>query len=95
MSIFLPPEPVPLEVCDDGVVRVTGTQVTLDRIVAAFHQGVTPQEIVLEYPSVQLADVYATIAFYLRHRGYVEFYLHEQQQQVGELPTLDEAKCET
>jgi hypothetical protein len=48
--------PAPIAKDDDGVLRVAGTRVTLDSIVAAFDLGATPEEIVQRYPSIQLAD---------------------------------------
>lgn len=92
MPISFPDEPVPLEICDDQVVRIKGTRVTLDTIVATFNQGKTASEIVSQYPSLQLIDVYATIVFYLRHRPYVDSYLQERQQQASEIRQLNEAK---
>lgn len=92
MPISFPDEPVPLEICDDQVVRIKGTPVTLDTIVATFNHGKTASEIAAEYPSLQLVDVYATIVFYLRHRPYVDAYLQERQQQASEIPELNEAK---
>ncbi|MFB2876990.1 DUF433 domain-containing protein [Floridanema aerugineum] len=92
MSISFPDEPVPLEICDDRVVRVKGTRVTLDTIVVTFNQGKTALEIASQYPSLQLVDVYATIVFYLRHRPYVDAYLQERQEQAREIRELNEAK---
>lgn len=94
MTISFPAEPVPLEVHPDGVVRMVGTRVTLDTIVAAFNQGATAEEIAFQYPSLQLADVYATLSFFLRHRPYVELYLQERQQEATEIRKLNEAKSE-
>lgn len=91
MSISFPDEPVPLEICDDQVVRVKGTRVTLDTIVATFNQGKTASEIASQYPSLQLVDVYAIIVFYLRHRPYVDAYLQEREQQAREIRELNEA----
>ena len=67
--------PVPLEVDADGVVRVGGTRVTLDTIVDAFQVGATAEEIVHKYPSLDLADVYSVISFYLQRQPDVEAYL--------------------
>jgi uncharacterized protein (DUF433 family) len=80
MSLVLGAEPIPLTIDGHGVVRVGGTRVTLDTIVAAFHDGATAEEIVQQYPSLQLADVYAVIGYYLRHQREVEAYLQERQQ---------------
>jgi Protein of unknown function (DUF433) len=51
MSLGTISEPVPVATDVDGVVRVGGTRVTLDTIVAAFHDGATPEEIAQQYPS--------------------------------------------
>ncbi len=44
-----------------------------------FRQGHTAEEIVALYPVLQLADVYAVISYYLRHRQAVYAYLQEQE----------------
>ena len=68
------PEPVPLVADRDGVVRVGSTRVTLDAVVVAFRTGATAEQIAQQYPSVELADVYAVLTYYLRHRLLVEEY---------------------
>jgi uncharacterized protein (DUF433 family) len=81
MALSIDAEPIPLETGQDGVVRVRGTRVTLDTVVAAFDQGATPEEITQQYPTVGLPDVYAVIGFYLRRRSEVETYLKERRRQ--------------
>ena len=78
MALLIESEPIPLEVDANGVVRVGGTRITLDTIVAAFSQGATAEEITHQYPSLHLADVYAVIAYYLRRRETVESYLQHR-----------------
>lgn len=56
-QIPLVTEPVPLYADEDGVVRVGGTRVTLDSVVAAFRLGETAEGIVESYPALCLADV--------------------------------------
>ncbi|MFZ1934826.1 MAG: DUF433 domain-containing protein [Thermoguttaceae bacterium] len=92
MSLTIDAEPAPLQTDTDGVVRVGGTRVTLDTIVVAFQQGATAEEIAEQYPSVALSDVYAAIAFYLRHRSDVEAYLQEGNRQGDALRRELEAK---
>jgi uncharacterized protein (DUF433 family) len=82
MKDKLTAEPVPLETNPDGVVRVGKTRVTLDTVVAVFKEGSTAEEIVCRYPSLKLADVYATIGFYLNHQQQVEAYLQQWKQAV-------------
>ena len=85
-------ETAPLETNADGVVRVAKTRVTLDTVVAVFKQGATPEEIVYRYPSLKLADVYATIGFYLNHQQDVETYLQQRQQQAQEVRKMNEGR---
>ena len=92
MNFLIKVEPMPLEVNADGVVRVGGTRVTLDTVVAAFNQGATAEEILFQYPSLQLADVYAAISYYLRHQQEVEVYLQQRQQRASEIRRQNEAK---
>jgi uncharacterized protein (DUF433 family) len=80
MSLAINTEPVPLATNQDGVVRVGGTRVTLDTVVAAFEEGATAEEIVQQYPALKLPDVYLVIGYYLRHRAEVEAYLQQQQE---------------
>lgn len=63
----------------DGVRRVAGTRLTLDTVAHAFRNGATPEEIVQRYPSLELADAYEAVAFYLRHRGEVDAYLAQRK----------------
>lgn len=92
MTLSLITEPLPLQLNPDGVVRVGATRITLDTVVAAFNQGSTAEEIVFQYSSLQLADVYAVISYYLRHQQDVEAYLQQRQQRSSEIRKLNEAK---
>jgi len=85
-------EPIPLEVDADGVVRVGKTRVTLDTVVAAFLEGATAEEIVQQYPSLDLADIYAVIGYYLRRRSDVEAYLRQRQRQADAVRKQNEAR---
>ncbi|OKH40938.1 hypothetical protein NIES2119_01110 [[Phormidium ambiguum] IAM M-71] len=92
MTLAIVAERAPLHITDDGVVRVGKTRVTLDTIVSVFKQGATTEEIVYRYPSLKLADVYATIAFYLNHQDEVEAYLQQRQQEAQEVRKMNKAK---
>lgn len=78
MSLPLTADPPPLTTGDDEVVRVGGTRVTLDTVVEAFREGLTPEEIQQQYPSLDLPHVYAAVSYYLHHRSEVEEYLGER-----------------
>jgi len=95
MTLTIVAEPAPLEMNSDGVVLVSKTRITLDTIVAVFKQGTTAEEIVHRYPSLQLADVYATIAFYLKHQQEVEAYLQQRQQQAQAIRKMNQSRFDS
>jgi hypothetical protein len=49
--------------------------VTLDSVVMAFSEGATAEEIAQRYPTLDLADIYSVIGYYLRRRREVDAYL--------------------
>jgi uncharacterized protein (DUF433 family) len=73
-------ETIPLVTDANGVVRIGKTRVTLDTVVTAFLEGATAEEIKEQYPSLQLADIYSVIGYYLRHQAEVDEYLLERQR---------------
>jgi len=78
----------------DDVVLVGQTRVTLDTVINVFKQGTTAEEIAQRYPVLRLADIYATIAFYLNHQQAVEDYLKTRQAQAQEIRKLNEARLD-
>ena len=92
MSLVLEAPPLPLTADDDGVIRVGGTRVPLATVITAFHQGGTPEEIVADFDTLDLADVYAVIAYYLRHGAEVDAYLAEQRRLADEVRRGVEAR---
>jgi uncharacterized protein (DUF433 family) len=92
MSILVAAERAPLVSDADGVVRVGSTRVTLDTVVAAFREGMTPEGIVEQYPSLRLADVYSVIGYVLSHQEEVGGYLRERQRLADEVRRENEAR---
>jgi uncharacterized protein (DUF433 family) len=88
MSLGLTTLAIPLRLDADGVARIGVTRVTLDTVVGAFNEGSEADEIARHHPSHPLADVYATIAYYLANRVAVDVYLAER---CAEGKTLREA----
>ena len=68
-----------------GVLRVTGTRVSLDSVIYVFNEGATPEEIVQSFPTLELKDVYAVISYYLQNRDEVEKYLAQRHVEHQEL----------
>jgi uncharacterized protein (DUF433 family) len=85
MTLTIQPEAPPLRVDESGAIRVGKTRVLFVLVVRAFQRGATPGDIVRMYDALDLADVYAVIAYYLRHRGEVDAYLAEYDRQAEEI----------
>ncbi len=79
MQTAVEPEVVPLFTDDQGTIRVGKTRVRLDSVVYAFNQGHTPEEILMQFPSLELADIYAVIAYYLNHQTAVDQYIQQNE----------------
>lgn len=94
MTLSIAAEAVPLTTDDNGVIRVGDTRVTLDTVVGAFQEGATAEEILHQYPSLSLADIYAVIAYYLRRRQEVDAYLAERHAQADEVRQQNEARLD-
>lgn len=75
MSLAAATVATPLRTDESGVVRIGGTRVMLERVVYAFDAGASAEEIVASYPTLELGDVYATIAFILKNRSEVDTYM--------------------
>ncbi len=77
-------EPPPLRQDDTGTIRVGGTRITLDTVVEAWLNGESAEKIAEAYDALTLAEVYAVISYYLRHRSEVQDYLERRRQQAEE-----------
>ncbi len=91
MSILIHPDPVPLRVDERGDVRVGQSRVLLDTIVSHFVEGMYPDEIAGNYPTISRSEVYAVLAYYLRHQAELDGY---RQREPGRraAPALEAAK---
>jgi uncharacterized protein (DUF433 family) len=68
-----------------GALRVGKSRVLLELVIRAFQDDATPETIVQRYSTLSLPDVYAVIAYYLRHRGEIEDYLTKREQTAEEV----------
>jgi uncharacterized protein (DUF433 family) len=78
-------DPVPLRADEHGGFRIGDSRVSLDTLINEYETGADPQSIVNAYPTLLLADVYAVIAYYLRHQDEVNHYLRKRQAEAAEL----------
>lgn len=68
-----------------GAVRIGESRVLLELVIRAFQDGATPEAITQRYSTASLSDIYAAIAYYLRHRDEVEAYLTWREEQSREV----------
>lgn len=92
MSLMISTDSPPLAKDAEGVISVGCTRVSLDSVIYAFLDGSTPEEIVQQYPSLDLADAYAAVTYYLNHRQEVDGYLRERKTQREQIRTEVEAR---
>lgn len=88
MNLAAVTDPSPLRVDEHGVVRVGGSRVMLERVVHAFDDGASAEEIVERYSSLDLADVFATLAYILRHRSEIDEYMRQSEADAVETRRL-------
>jgi uncharacterized protein (DUF433 family) len=92
MAEVLTIEPIPLVFGPDGLMRVRGTRVTVETVLAAFAEGATAEEIAQQYPSISLADVYQVIGYCLRHSSELEPYLARRREDINETRRSNESR---
>ncbi len=79
MIITISADPVPLNVDASGTIRVAGTRLTLESLLAVYLQGKTPEEIAACFDGITLGDVYAVLGYYWHHQAEVDAYLAQQE----------------
>ena len=85
MSMTLQADPLPLIQDEQGSIRVGNTRVLLELVIRAFEDGRSADEIVRRFDTLEIADVHAVLAHYLRHRTEVEEYLKRREAEAQEL----------
>lgn len=61
----------------DGSYFIKGSRVSLDSVVYAFLEGVSPEGIVQSFPVLTLEEVYGAITYYLANQAEIDNYLKE------------------
>nr|RNJ67567.1 MAG: DUF433 domain-containing protein [Leptolyngbya sp. IPPAS B-1204] len=64
---------------------LSGSRVSLDSIVYAFLRDELPEQIVQNFPTLTLEQVYGAIAFYLSNQAAIDAYLKEGEAQLAQL----------
>lgn len=93
LSVLLPLDAVapPIRIDEGGAVRVGKSRITLALVVEEYESGMTPEDMVRAYDTLDLADVYAAIAYYLRHREAVREYMERRNEKAKALRAEIEA----
>ncbi|MCW5977181.1 MAG: DUF433 domain-containing protein [Bryobacteraceae bacterium] len=68
-----------LQEVEEGL-RVAGSRVSLDSIVHDFREGLSPESITENYPTLTLEQVYGAIAYYLANQGMLDEYLRKGEE---------------
>ena len=76
---------VPLREEPPGVLRVGNTRVLLELVIHAHQHGEPPEAIVEMYDALEIADVFAVIAYYLAHQAEVDECLRERDEKAEAL----------
>ena len=84
MSLNLQADPLPLRQDEYGTIRVGNTRVLLELVIRAHQGGATAEEIARRFETLDLADVHAVLAYYLRHRREVDEYLVRREAEAAE-----------
>lgn len=82
----------PLRIVEGGAVRIGKSRITLDLVVEEYEGGMTPEDMVRAYDSLNLADVYGAIAYYLSHRDVVREYMKRREDEAAALRGEIEAR---
>lgn len=85
MALVTYAEAPPLREEEDGAVRVGASRVLLELVIRAFQDGATPESIVQRYSTLSLSDVYAVVAYYLRHPHEIDEYLARREARAQEV----------
>ncbi len=63
--------------------RIAGTRITVGRIATLWKQGITPEEMVDNWDYVNLAQIYAALAYY-----------HANKEEIESILAADAAECD-
>lgn len=76
----------------DDNLYVGKTRVTVETVIVSWQQGQTPEQIQEDFPTVSLAQVYGTIAYYLSHKDEVDAFFAETERKFAAFMAEQEAK---
>ena len=69
----------------DGGYWIAGTRVSLDSVVSAFLEGLSPESIADSFETLTLEQVFGALAYYLKHRPEIDVYLQQSEADFDEV----------
>jgi uncharacterized protein (DUF433 family) len=79
-TLEIKPLSVPLRADERGVIRVGQSRIVLDIVVDEFENGASPEAIAENYDTLQLAEIYGAITYYLQNKEQVKDYLLRRRE---------------
>ena len=79
------PIALPLDTTPKGEIRITGSRVPLQFLIYEYRNGATAEDIVAHYPNLKLADVHATLSYYLNNKAEMDKYVLRQEKIANDL----------
>jgi uncharacterized protein (DUF433 family) len=86
---------VPLHPSADNIIYVGKTRVPLETVIKVFNSGISPEEIVFQFPALALPDVYLVIGYYLQHRDEVDTYVQQAEIHSEQVRRENETRFDT
>jgi uncharacterized protein (DUF433 family) len=77
---------------DDGTLRLQGSRVTVDALIAAYRRGDTPDQIHEGFPSLSVDEIQKAIDWYLANRNDVDNYLKDRVVQAESMRRCIESR---
>ena len=69
----------------EGGYYVAGSRISLDSIVQCFNEGLSPEAILGEFETLNLAQVYGAITYYLENQAAIDAYRIRQKARFEEM----------
>lgn len=76
---------LPLKADKHGSIRVGGTRVTLEVLLHFYNNGESAEQLAENFPTLNLGDIHAVIAFYLTNVAQVDEYLRDREAKAEEI----------
>ncbi|MBX3002110.1 MAG: DUF433 domain-containing protein [Caldilineaceae bacterium] len=61
-------------------IRLAGHRINIETILVEYLDGMVPEEIAAQHPTLSLEQIYATITYYWRNQSKIAIYLQEAKE---------------